>query len=97
MSLLHIDMTQIVEILPQLRQGPTYSEIVSIMGGDVLATQGARPSATMILTWLNQDNSVPAHKGFMRRAFHYEDRAVIFMRIPTFVRGICMKKKPPVS
>ena len=25
MSFLHIDMTQVVEILPQTRQGPTYS------------------------------------------------------------------------
>ena len=25
MSFLHIDMTQVVEILPQIRQGPTYS------------------------------------------------------------------------
>ena len=25
MSLLHIDMTQVVEILPQIRQGPTHS------------------------------------------------------------------------
>ena len=24
MSFLHIDMTQVVEILPQMRQGPTY-------------------------------------------------------------------------
>ena len=60
MSFLHIHMTQVVEILPQIRQGPTYST-VSIMGADVLATQGARASATMILTWLNQENSVPTH------------------------------------
>ena len=25
MSFLHIDMVQVVEILPQVRQGPTYS------------------------------------------------------------------------
>ena len=30
------------------------------MGADVLATYGARASAAMILTELNQDNSVPA-------------------------------------
>ena len=34
--------------------------IVNIMAADVLATQGARASATMILTKLNRDNSVPA-------------------------------------
>ena len=30
------------------------------MVADVLATQGARASATMILTYLNLDNTVPA-------------------------------------
>ena len=30
------------------------------MGADVLATQGARASTAMILTLLNQNNSVPA-------------------------------------
>ena len=35
--------------------------IISIIGADVLAMQGARVSATMILTWLNRDNSVPPH------------------------------------
>ena len=33
------------------------------MVADVLVTQGARASATMILTLLNQDNSVPARWG----------------------------------
>ena len=32
--------------------------LVNIMGADVLVTQGARASATMILAWLNQDNSL---------------------------------------
>ena len=32
------------------------------MGDDVLATQGARASATMIFTMLNRINSVPARK-----------------------------------
>ena len=36
--------------------------IVNIMGADVLATQGARASATMILTMLNQINLVPARQ-----------------------------------
>ena len=39
--------------------------IVNIMVADVLATQGARASATMILTMLSQINSVPAHLGSM--------------------------------
>ena len=38
--------------------------IANIMGADVLATQGARTSATMILTMLNRNNSVPAPKSF---------------------------------
>ena len=58
-SFLHVDMTQVVEILPQVRR--TYlSYMVNIMGADVLATQGARASATMIFTMLNRINSVPA-------------------------------------
>ena len=35
--------------------------INSIMGADVLATRGARASATMILTMLHLNNSVPTH------------------------------------
>ena len=35
--------------------------MVNIMGADVLATQGARAAATMILTILIRINSVPAH------------------------------------
>ena len=42
MSFLHIDMTQVV--------GLYLFYIVSIMGADVLAMQGARASAIMILT-----------------------------------------------
>ena len=39
-SYLHIDTTQLVEILPQIRQEPTYSTylVVNIMAADVLAT-----------------------------------------------------------
>ena len=33
------------------------------MGADVLATQGATASATMILAMLNRNNSVPRFKG----------------------------------
>ena len=63
MSFLHIDMMQVVEILPQVRQELNLLYIVNIMGADVLATQGAKASATMIFTMLNQINSVPARKG----------------------------------
>ena len=58
MSLHHIDMTQVVEILPRVRQELTYSAL-NIMVADVLVTQGARASATMILSMLNWVNSVP--------------------------------------
>ena len=37
------------------------SYTVNIMGADVLATQEARASATMIFTMLNQNNMVPTH------------------------------------
>ena len=59
MSFLHIDMIQVVEILPQIRQGPTHY-LVNIMAAGVLATQGARASAAMLLTQFNRDNSAPA-------------------------------------
>ena len=54
-----MDMTQVVEILPQVRQTLTYST-VNIMSADVLVTQGTRASATMIFTVLNRIYLVPA-------------------------------------
>ena len=62
MSFLHADMTQVAETLPQIRQELTYST-VNIVGADVLATQGARASTTMISTKIKHINSVPARKG----------------------------------
>ena len=50
MSFLHIDMTQIVEILSSNKTITYLFCIVNSMGADVLVTQGARASATMILT-----------------------------------------------
>ena len=41
MSFLNNGITQVVEILLHVRQGPTYSTIANIMGADVLAAQGA--------------------------------------------------------
>ena len=39
MSFLHTNKTQVVEIPPRVRQGPTYSTyLVNIMAADVLAT-----------------------------------------------------------
>ena len=59
MSFLHTDMTQVIEILPHVRQELNLFYIVNIMGADVLATQGARASATMLFAMWNWDNSVP--------------------------------------
>ena len=65
MSFLHIDMSQVVEILPRVRQECNLFYIVNSMGADVLARQGARASATMISNLLNQVNSVPARLGLI--------------------------------
>ena len=59
MSFLHIDITQIVEIFPQVKRAYLFY-IFNIMGVDVLATQGARASGTMILAMLDRINAVPA-------------------------------------
>ena len=45
--------------------------IVNITGDDVLATQGARTSATMILTMLNMNNSVPARWQYLATGFRF--------------------------
>ena len=51
----YTDMTDAVKILPRVRQELTYRfYIVNIMGVDVLAMQGARASAAMIFTLVNQ-------------------------------------------
>ena len=67
-SFLHIDRTHTGSWNPLSCKTRTYLfYIVNIMGADVLATQGARASATMILTnimtMLNRNNSVLAHYG----------------------------------
>ena len=46
MSFLHIDMTQVVEMLSLVRIYLFY--MANIIGADDLATQGARASTTMI-------------------------------------------------
>ena len=64
MLLFHIDMSQVVKVLPQLRQELAYIfYIVNIIDVDVLVMQGARASETMIFTLLNGINSVLARKG----------------------------------
>ena len=59
MSLLHIDVTQVLKILPK-RTSTYIFYTVNIITVDVLATWGARASTAMILTELNHDNWVPA-------------------------------------
>ena len=59
MSLLHIDTLQVVEILPHVRQIPTY--IVNIMAVDALPTQGARASTALIITMLGRINRRSPH------------------------------------
>ena len=56
MPLLHNYMTQVIEIFNLLY-------VVNVMDADVLATQGARASATMIYNILNRINLVSATKG----------------------------------
>ena len=43
--------------------------MVNIMGADVLATQGTRASATMIMTMLNLINSVPTRSGLTTQIY----------------------------
>ena len=53
-------MTHVAEILPHGKTSTYLFYIADIMGADVLATRAVRVSATMILTMLNRNNSVPA-------------------------------------
>ena len=48
------------------------------MGAHVLATQGARASATMILTTLNRNNSIPGAKGLNIIPLQYADCIFLF-------------------
>ena len=64
---LHADITEIVEVFHHVRQQPTYSTQSILMGADVLATQRARTSATIIFAMLNRNNSVPARYGLTRK------------------------------
>ena len=53
----HTGMAQVVEILNHVRQEYYQFYIVNIMDGDALSTKGARESATIILSMLNQNDS----------------------------------------
>ena len=50
MSFLQTNKIQVVEIPPRVRQGRAFFYTLNTMAADVLATQGARASAAMILT-----------------------------------------------
>ena len=71
-------MTHVAEILPHGKTSSYLFYIADIMGADVLATRGVRASATMILTMLNRNNSVPAREalGLMT------DLSYILIQIP---------------
>ena len=60
MSLLKIDTSEVVEIFSSCKTMTYLFYVFNKMAADDLATQGARASATMILTLLNRINSVPA-------------------------------------
>ena len=63
MSFLHIDITQIVGILPQVTQEVTFSALLISWLPDIPPTQGARALTTMIFTMLNRINTAPHIKG----------------------------------
>ena len=61
MSFRHIDMTDTGSWNLSWSKTRMYLfYIVNIMGADILVTQGAMASATMIFTMLNRINSVPS-------------------------------------
>ena len=47
MLFIHIDFTRVVKILPEVRQGFLFY-VVNILSADVLVTQGAKASTTVI-------------------------------------------------
>ena len=61
-AFLHTDKAQVVEIIFHGSK-PILQYIINIMGADVLVTQRARTSRTMLLTLWNCNNSVPEHLG----------------------------------
>ena len=50
MSFLHTYMTLVIEILPHVRHELTYPNIVNVMGADIVVTQAAKASGTIILS-----------------------------------------------
>ena len=58
----HTDMTHVIGIL-SCKTWAYLFYIVNIMGADVLATQGAGASTTILLTSVNRNNSIPHVKG----------------------------------
>ena len=61
------EWTQLKSFVVTLDQYLFY--IVNILGADALATPGARASATLILTLLNGDNSIPSRQELRQVAF----------------------------
>ena len=65
LSSLHTDVTQDAEIPWHEWQGAYLFYIVNIMCADNLVAQGARTSATKVLTMLTRNNSFPARQVLM--------------------------------
>ena len=80
-----MDMIQVVEILPHLFY------IANTMSADVLATQGARASSTMIIILLNRINSVPARLWFNKFTPYLQKMDFLISDLPDSDRYI--KKK----
>ena len=56
MSLLHIDMTQVVELLPYVSQEPIYTvNVVNIMAADDLATQRGQGISNNYIDYVEPD------------------------------------------
>ena len=86
MSSLHIDMTQVLKN-PSSKTMTYIFYIVTIMTTDVLEMKGASVSATMILTKLKRDNSVPAHKGLTYQSITFRCCQSLAMNIINHIRG----------
>ena len=71
-------MAQVAEILSYIRLELIFY-IANTIGVDVLATQGARASSTMILTMLNRNKSAQHVKGHLKSVYHVYRRFIVFM------------------
>ena len=52
-SLLHIEMSQVIEIYPHESQEPWFFYTINIIAADGLGIQGDRASAALVLSWFS--------------------------------------------